>query len=122
MAQTPTNYVRGGHTMIFKDIPLQCHDCKKDFVFTVAEQEQFASMGYTNSPRRCNSCREQRKARQANNPTSGYRNGSYEAKPRRQMYAAVCSECKKETQVPFKPSQDKPVYCGLCYNKIRAAR
>jgi CxxC-x17-CxxC domain-containing protein len=24
--------------------------------------------------------------------------------------------------VPFKPSQDKPVYCGICYNKIRDTR
>jgi CxxC-x17-CxxC domain-containing protein len=38
------------------------------------------------------------------------------------MFSATCIECKKETQVPFKPSQDKPVYCGICYNKIRDTR
>ena len=40
-------------------------------------------------------------------------NDSYQ----RQMYNAVCSECGKETQVPFKPKEGLPVYCKDCYFK-----
>lgn len=35
----------------------------------------------------------------------------------REMHKATCSECKKECEVPFKPSGDKPVYCKECYAK-----
>jgi CxxC-x17-CxxC domain-containing protein len=31
------------------------------------------------------------------------------------MFPATCSECGKETMVPFRPSGDKPVYCKECY-------
>ncbi len=102
---------------------LRCHDCGKEFSFTVSEQEQFMAMGYTNFPRRCSSCRQERKNRQTVRPDSNIRNhNSREEKTGRQMFSAVCIECKKETQVPFKPSQDKPVYCGICYSKKRENR
>ena len=35
----------------------------------------------------------------------------------REMHKAVCSDCKKDCEVPFKPSKDKPVYCRDCYQK-----
>ena len=40
----------------------------------------------------------------------------------REMHKAVCDECKKECEVPFKPSKDaegkaRPVYCKDCYAK-----
>ncbi|MDD5634823.1 MAG: DNA-directed RNA polymerase [Candidatus Omnitrophica bacterium] len=35
----------------------------------------------------------------------------------REMHKAVCSECGKECEVPFKPSGDKPVYCKDCFSK-----
>jgi CxxC-x17-CxxC domain-containing protein len=35
----------------------------------------------------------------------------------REMHKAVCSECKKECEVPFKPTEGKPVYCKDCYQK-----
>lgn len=31
------------------------------------------------------------------------------------MYKAICSDCKKECEVPFRPSGDKPVYCSDCF-------
>ena len=33
------------------------------------------------------------------------------------LYDAVCDECGKDCQVPFKPSGDKPVYCRECFEK-----
>lgn len=38
----------------------------------------------------------------------------------REMHKAVCSECKKECEVPFKPTEGKPVYCKDCFSKRRA--
>jgi len=35
----------------------------------------------------------------------------------REMHKAVCSECKKECEVPFKPTEGKPVFCKECYSK-----
>ena len=33
----------------------------------------------------------------------------------REMHKAVCSDCKQECEVPFKPTEGKPVYCRECY-------
>jgi len=35
----------------------------------------------------------------------------------REMHKAVCSECGQECEVPFKPTEGKPVYCKECYMK-----
>jgi len=37
----------------------------------------------------------------------------------RQLYDVKCSKCGKQTQVPFKPSGDRPVYCRDCYMEQR---
>ena len=31
----------------------------------------------------------------------------------------VCSDCKKECEIPFKPSGGRPVYCKECFSKHR---
>lgn len=33
----------------------------------------------------------------------------------RQLYSVKCAKCGKQTQVPFKPSGSRPVYCRDCY-------
>ena len=105
--------------MSFEDKSIQCFDCKTTFTFSVEEQEQFASRGYTNDPKRCPSCRQERKARQNSN---SYGSDSYGYKPRREMFPAVCAECGKDTQVPFQPREDRPVYCSNCYSTVRLSR
>jgi CxxC-x17-CxxC domain-containing protein len=35
----------------------------------------------------------------------------------REMHKAVCSDCKKECEVPFKPNGARPIYCKDCYSK-----
>jgi CxxC-x17-CxxC domain-containing protein len=35
----------------------------------------------------------------------------------REMHKAVCADCGKECEVPFKPSGGRPVYCRDCYRK-----
>lgn len=37
----------------------------------------------------------------------------------KKMHKATCDKCKKECEVPFKPSGDKPVYCKDCFMKKR---
>jgi CxxC-x17-CxxC domain-containing protein len=98
--------------MDYEDKNLQCSDCGNTFVFTAEEQQFFHSKGYTNEPKRCPSCRQARKA-------SRYTSGGY---GERQMFPAVCAECGKETEVPFRPREDRPVYCRDCYNRVRPGR
>ncbi len=88
------------------DQNLTCRDCGAPFVFTVSEQQFFAEKGFSNAPSRCTTCREARKA----NRVEGYRSGQ------REMFPAVCAQCGKDTQVPFQPRGDRPVYCSDCYS------
>ena len=48
----------------------------------------------------------------------GYKSGGggFATGPR-EMHKATRSECKKECEVPFKPREDRPVYCKDCYTK-----
>jgi CxxC-x17-CxxC domain-containing protein len=101
--------------MGFQEKTLQCTDCGTDFSFTAEEQEFYQSKGYTNEPKRCPSCRQARKTER-----NVSRGNSYGAP--RQMFSATCAQCGKDTQVPFKPTNGKPVYCSDCYRKIRPGR
>ena len=96
--------------MSFQDKSIQCSDCGATFTFGAEEQEFFQTKGYTNEPKRCPSCRQARKTERQG--TSGY--GA-----NRQMFPAVCAECGKNTEVPFEPRGDKPVYCSDCFRKTR---
>ena len=40
----------------------------------------------------------------------------------REMSKAICAECQTECEVPFKPTEGKPVYCRACYAKRRPQR
>ena len=33
----------------------------------------------------------------------------------RMMYEAICADCSKVCEVPFKPSEDRKVYCKTCW-------
>lgn len=93
--------------MSIQEKHLTCSDCGMGFTFTAEEQEFFRSKGFTNEPRRCPACRQARKASRPGGD-SGFRS-------RRQLYPAVCADCGKETEVPFEPRGDRPVYCSDCY-------
>lgn len=38
----------------------------------------------------------------------------------RVFYEAICADCHKVCEVPFRPSEDRPVYCKECFAKRRA--
>lgn len=46
-----------------------------------------------------------------------FRSGGF-GRPR-EMFKATCADCGAETEVPFKPSGDRPVYCRECWQKHR---
>jgi len=35
----------------------------------------------------------------------------------RKLYKVICAECKKECEVPFRPSDGRPVYCKECFSR-----
>ena len=90
---------------MYQDETLKCKDCGNEFVFTAGEQEFYAQRGFENKPQRCKDCRIAKK-----NALKGAR----------EMFGAVCAECGKECQVPFKPTEGKPVYCSECFAAKRA--
>ncbi|MBN2240580.1 MAG: zinc-ribbon domain containing protein [Dehalococcoidales bacterium] len=93
--------------MSLQEKSIQCSDCGATFIFSVEEQEFYQSKGFTNEPKRCPDCR---RARKSNN----YSSGGYST--RREMYPVICAQCGKETEVPFQPTGNKPVYCRECFN------
>ncbi len=98
---------------MYTEQSLTCADCGTQFPFTASEQEFYAEKGFTSAPRRCKSCRATAKA--ARGEQGGSRGGSFGSP--REMHEAVCSACGVTTQVPFKPSGAKPVYCRECFRK-----
>ena len=99
--------------MNFQDKLLRCSDCGQEFTFTAGEQEFYSSRGLQNEPRRCPECRRAKKA-------DRYGNGGSRS-PRR-MFPVTCSQCGKDTEVPFEPREDRPVYCSECYSTVRQNR
>ena len=107
-----------------EDQRIKCVDCGAEFTFTVGEQEFFRDHGFTNVPTRCKSCRAKRKGARPGDGAGGggeKRHGA-SAGATKPMFPAVCSQCGKETQVPFQPRNDKPVYCSDCFETVRAGR
>ena len=39
----------------------------------------------------------------------------------REMFTATCGDCGNECQVPFKPKDDRPVYCRECFQNHKPA-
>lgn len=91
-----------------QDKVLTCRECGKEFLFSAGEQAFYAEKGFQHQPSRCKGCRGSRR-------TGAAREGGLSGE--RPLFAAVCSACGKDTQVPFKPTPGKPVYCRDCYAK-----
>src|SRR5690349_19990051 len=121
------------------DKTLTCADCGQEFTFTASEQDFYAERGFT-EPRRCPSCRAARKAQRGDSGGSyggssyssgssfgsgssyGSRSSGGYGAPRgpREMFPATCSSCGQETEVPFRQTSGKPVYCSACFAQRRA--
>ena len=127
--------------MAYQDITLQCRDCGNDFAFTSGEQQFYAERGLTNQPGRCPDCRQAAKGSRGGRGGGG--GGGYSSRGgggggysggggrsygggggggSREMFSAVCADCGRETQVPFRPTGERPVYCNDCFQNHRPAR
>ena len=104
--------------MTYTDNNLTCQDCGQEFLFTAAEQEFYAQKGYV-EPKRCANCRAARKSERGGGGGGGG-GGGYGGP--REMHPVTCSNCGKETEVPFKPRGDRPVYCSDCFSQQRGSR
>jgi CxxC-x17-CxxC domain-containing protein len=112
--------------MDFQDRPLQCLDCKNEFIFTAGEQEFYERKGFKEIPKRCKPCRDARKTRRGDSGANavggnghayggGEANGNRGPRGDREMFDATCAACGAPARVPFRPAAGRPVYCRDCY-------
>lgn len=94
---------------MYTDKSIPCVDCGAPFIFSANEQEFYAQKGFSNEPKRCKNCRDKRKS-------GGFGDGGA-----RSLYNVTCDACGKPAQVPFNPTNGKPVYCRDCYRDRRPA-
>ncbi len=100
--------------MAFQDKTLTCADCGASFTFSADEQELFQTRGYVNEPKRCPSCRQAKRVERGGSTSSNF------GARRATMFPVTCSQCGKQTEVPFEPRGDRPVYCSDCYRKVKS--
>jgi|ERR1700733_14034041 CxxC-x17-CxxC domain-containing protein len=100
--------------MEFQDKVLKCIDCGNDFLFTAGEQLFFYDKQFRNEPKRCKACKSKRAngVNAAPVPALNYRYPKIETR-------AICSQCGKETTVPFRPTQGRPIFCRECFQQKR---
>jgi CxxC-x17-CxxC domain-containing protein len=101
--------------MRFTEKLLHCTNCKKDFIFTVENQEYRSFQGYPNDPANCPTCRRARKSISSIQMNTDGDSGS-----NRQTYPVTCTQCGKAVRVPFQPRPGRPVYCSDCQMKTRS--
>ena len=123
-AMTEPSHAPGRSKVTYVDRSLNCVDCGVEFVHSAADQEYYAAKGFASDPKRCASCRAYRRATKdsGSDPRSlggprGYERG--DDRLSREYFAAICTSCGNQAQVPFKPRMDKPVYCSDCYRTIK---
>jgi CxxC-x17-CxxC domain-containing protein len=91
----------------FQDRVLKCADCGTEFIFTAGEQHFFHDKNFRNEPKRCKVCKSKRQGA----PASAVKNET----------VTNCSQCGRETTVPFKPTQGRPVFCRECFLSRKAS-
>ncbi len=92
--------------MEYQDKSLTCVDCGAEFIWTAGEQVFFADKQFKNEPKRCKACKGKRASRPAG------------AMGRERVETTTnCSACGKETTVPFRPTQGRPVLCKECFQQ-----
>ena len=94
--------------MEFRDKSLVCVDCNQSFIWTAGEQLFYHDKNFKNEPKRCRECKTRRNAR-----------AGHEGRDRVET-RAVCAQCGRETTVPFRPTQGRPVYCKECFEQRKA--
>lgn len=92
----------------FQDRILTCTECGAEFIFTAGEQHFFHDKNFKNEPKRCKSCKMKR---QGGSPPGSNKTETL----------TTCSQCGRQTTVPFKPTQGRPVYCRECFQSRKGS-
>ena len=103
--------------MEYQDMILLCIDRCPEFALTAGEQLFFHDKQFKNEPKRCKNCKGKRVAvlgasSQGHGPSRGHSYAKTETRTN-------CSQCGKETTVPFRPTQGRPVLCRECFQQGR---
>lgn len=85
----------------FENRVLTCVYCCTEFVFSAEEQLYFHSKGLTNEPKRCANCRVVARSKRAGRGTAN-------------IFEGMCADCQEFTKLPFRPRNDRPIYCKRC--------
>jgi CxxC-x17-CxxC domain-containing protein len=107
--------------MAVEDKVLKCRDCGEEFVFTAGEQTFYKERGFQHEPTRCRRCRDEKKRVGGGGPAGGGQPSPISTSSR-EFHEAVCSQCGVTTQVPFRPTPGKPVYCRDCFQSVRSPK
>jgi CxxC-x17-CxxC domain-containing protein len=100
--------------MEFQDKVLTCVDCGAEFIFTAGEQLFFHDKRFTNQPKRCKTCKSKRvSVLNTVPPPQNYQHSRVETR-------ATCSQCGKDTTVPFRPTQGRPIFCRECFTQRKS--
>ena len=100
-------------TVEFTDRTLVCFQCGQEFVFSAGEQRFFALKNLVNDPRRCKTCKIKREL--------GLREAGSGGGFVKHETLATCSQCGKQTTLPFRPTQGRPVFCRDCFQYRKMA-
>jgi CxxC-x17-CxxC domain-containing protein len=98
----------------FTDRTLTCIECGEEFLFSAGEQRFFALKSLVNEPRRCKNCKIQRNLGLRESRAQGGGFVKHET-------LATCSQCGKQTTLPFRPTQGRPVFCRDCFQHRKMA-
>jgi len=98
--------------MSYEDQVIVCEECGKEFVHSAEDQARYADRGFTNAPKRCRPCREERKAQEAQGDAK----------------TLVCEECgqefihsaKDQAYYTERGFTNVPKRCRTCRDKRKA--
>ncbi|NCN51511.1 hypothetical protein GW931_00675 [archaeon] len=80
------------------------------------ERPQGSGRSFGNGPRRSSGSGSGRFGNNSGGRFGGNRDNFQRREPA-EKHKATCSECGQECEVPFKPTQGKPVYCFECFKE-----
>lgn len=67
----------------------------------------------------CSNCFKEVRGDSPRGGAGGRGGGGFGGGAPRQMFDATCASCNQPTQVPFQPTEGRPVYCRDCFRKQR---
>ena len=112
--------------MTYVDRTLTCVDCGVEFIHSAADQEYYHAEGVHVGPQALRLVprlpaldARRRRLRRARDRRPARLRAHRGPRSPREYFAAICTSCGNQAQVPFKPRMDKPVYCSDCFRQIR---